>query len=96
MFRILVLLIAVLVVYIIGFGCPESHFNLLAKSGSELEIDSVDSALVRANTTFGFKLFDEIRKTEQDKNIFISPLSLSVALAMTLNGAAGETEQSMM
>lgn len=96
MFRILVLLIVVLVVYIIGSGCPESHFNLFAKSESELEIDSVDSDLVTANTTFGFKLFDEIRKTEQDENIFISPLSVSVALAMTLNGAAGETEQSMI
>ena len=92
----LVLLIAVLVAYIIGSGDPESHFNLLAKSESELEIDSVDSDLVTANTTFGFKLFDEIRKTEHDKNIFISPLSVSVALAMTLNGAAGETEQSMI
>ena len=96
MFRILVPLIAVLVVCIIGFGDPESHFNLLAKSESELEIDSVDGTLVTANATFGFKLFDEIRKTEQDKNIFISPLSVSVALAMTLNGAAGETEQSMI
>ena len=73
----------------------ESHFDLLAKNGGELEIDSVDNSVVTANTQFGFNLFDEIRKTEQDKNIFISPLSVSIALAMTLNGAAGETEQAM-
>ena len=52
--------------------------------------------VVAANTNFGFNLFDEIRKTEQDENIFISPFSISVALAMTLNGAAGETEQAMI
>ena len=61
----------------------------------EPEIGSIDDSVVTANTQFGFKLFDEIRKTEQDKNIFISPLSVSLALAMTLNGAAGETEQAM-
>ena len=61
----------------------------------EPEIGSIDGRVVTANTKFGFHLFNEIRKTEQDKNIFISPLSVSLALAMTLNGAAGETEQAM-
>lgn len=56
----------------------------------------INSDVVAANTNFGFNLFDEIRKTEPDKNIFISPFSISVALAMTLNGAAGETEQAMI
>jgi serpin B len=59
------------------------------------EIVSIDTNVVTANTQFGFNLFDEIRKIEQDKNIFISPLSISIALAMTLNGASGETEQAM-
>ncbi len=59
------------------------------------EISPVDGSVVTANTKFGFSLFNEIRKTEQDKNIFISPFSVSIALAMTLNGASGETEQVM-
>ena len=96
MFRILVTLISsLLVVYVIDLGCAESHFDLLGKNSSELGIDSVDNNVVTANTKFGFNLFNEIRKTEGDKNIFISPLSVSIALAMTLNGAAGETEQAM-
>ena len=56
---------------------------------------SIDTNVVTANTQFGFDLFNEIRTIEQDKNIFISPLSISIALAMTLNGASGETEQAM-
>ena len=96
MFRILVsLILSLLVVCIIGSGYAESHFDLFAKNGSELEIDPVDNSVVMANTRFSFNLFNEIRKTEQDKNLFISPLSVSIALAMTLNGAAGETEQAM-
>ena len=58
--------------------------------------EQVDSDIVTANTRFGFNLFNEIRETEQNKNIFISPVSVSIALAMTLNGAAAETEQSMI
>lgn len=58
-------------------------------------IEEYDPKVVDANTNFGFSLFHEIRKSDQD-NIFISPFSVSVALAMTLNGAAGETENAMI
>ena len=57
---------------------------------------TINPNVVAANTKFGFNLFNEIRKTDQDKNVFISPFSVSVALAMTLNGASGETEQAMI
>ena len=59
------------------------------------EIGPFDPNVVTANTIFGFNLFNEIQKTEQNNNIFISPFSVSIALAMTLNGAAAETEQAM-
>lgn len=59
-------------------------------------IEEYDPNVVEANTNFGFSLFHEIRKSEQNKNIFISPFSVSVALAMTLNGAADETENAMI
>lgn len=56
---------------------------------------AIDTNVVTANTQFGFDVFNDIRKIEQDKNIFISPLSISIALAMTVNGASGETEHAM-
>jgi serpin B len=55
----------------------------------------VDSRLVLANTKFGFTLFSEIAKRDAGKNIFISPSSIALALAMTYNGADGETRQAM-
>ena len=76
-------------------GCDEMRLDMLDKKEPETEIGPIDSSVVTANTQFGFNVFDEIRKTEQDENIFISPFSISVALAMTLNGAVGETEQAM-
>ena len=76
-------------------GCDEFRMGMFDNKEVKLEIGSIDPSIVTANTQFGFNLFDEIRKTEQDKNIFISPFSISTALAMTLNGAADETEQAM-
>lgn len=40
---------------------------------------------------FGFDLLKEIGNVEKDKNIFISPFSVSMAFGMALNGANGET-----
>lgn len=70
-------------------GCDEFRKDVAPEMGP------IDTRVVTANTQFGFNLFNEIRKTEQDTNIFISPLSISLALAMTLNGASGETERAM-
>jgi serine protease inhibitor len=55
-----------------------------------------DGELVDAANRFGFKLFKEIVEAEPDQNIVISPLSVSIALGMTQNGAAGSTLDAMM
>ncbi len=84
-----------LVSLLIGTGCNNLSALLTDDDQNEPETVSINADVVTANTRFGFDLFNELRQTEQDKNIFISPLSVSIALAMTLNGAAGETEQAM-
>lgn len=87
--------LVILVLFTI-IGCLESTIDALRESKDETEIGPIDSNVPTANTEFGFNLFNAIWETEQNQNIFISPFSVSVALAMTLNGAAGETEQAMM
>jgi serpin B len=58
------------------------------------EVANTDLAtLVDGNTAFALDLYRELRTEEG--NIFYSPYSLSVALAMTYAGARGETEQQM-
>jgi len=49
--------------------------------------------LVAGNSAFALDLYQAIR--EEDGNLFYSPYSISLALAMTHAGARGETEQQM-
>lgn len=49
--------------------------------------------LVNGNSDFAFDLYQALNK--EDDNIFYSPYSISLALAMTYAGARGETEQQM-
>lgn len=59
------------------------------------ELTPAEKQLIKSDNKFGFKLFKEIIKEEKDKNVFISPLSVSMALGMTYNGANGSTQEAM-
>ena len=58
-------------------------------------LTSSEQAVITASNTFGFNLLRELEKTRGDSNIFMSPLSASMALGMTMNGAAGQTFDEM-
>jgi serine protease inhibitor len=45
--------------------------------------------------SFGIKLFQQLAKERAKENLLISPLSISIALSMTYNGAAGTTKSTM-
>lgn len=50
---------------------------------------------LKNNNMFAFDLFKATYKNEDKTNIFISPLSVDMALGMTWNGAAGDTRTEM-
>ena len=55
--------------------------------------DDVMKALADGNTTFALDLYGKLRVI--DGNLFLSPYSVSTALAMTHAGARGETASQM-
>src|SRR3990170_6154656 len=67
---------------------PDNPPNLAALSASE-------QSIANASQRFALKLFSAVRDPGSE-NIFISPFSVSTALAMTLNGAGDETRQSIL
>ena len=67
----------------------------LAYADSDAKAADVDASLVAANTGFAVKLLRELQMSQQGSNVFISPLSVSVALSMAYNGANTTTKQAM-
>ena len=58
-------------------------------------VTNAEKSIASSSGIFGLKLFKTVNDYERDKNIFISPLSVSMALGMMLNGANGNTYDSM-
>ena len=54
-----------------------------------------EQSLISATNDFSFSLFRQISAAQKDSNVFTSPLSASLALGMTMNGAANTTLSQM-
>jgi serpin B len=57
--------------------------------------ESVAPAVAQAGNQFAVDLYGQLSKEQLGKNLFFSPASLSIALAMTAAGARGPTEAEM-
>jgi serine protease inhibitor len=53
------------------------------------------SELTEADNKFGLAVFDQITTARPRENVFISPLSIAIALQMTAHGSAGATWNAM-
>lgn len=67
---------------------------LAAAAAPALAADDAQD-LAAANTTFAFNLLNQLAGAQADANVFLSPYSVSTALQMVANGAAGETKAEM-
>jgi serine protease inhibitor len=87
------------VIMIIAMGGVGVILNNLSPSLAYAESDTkavnVNKSIVAANTGFALRLLTELQREQAGKNIFISPLSVSIALAMTYNGANSSTRDAM-
>jgi len=105
--RYVVPFVAFILIFSFALACGESETSTeeVSKVGEEQSeavteksdeiAASVDKNLIKANTRFGFNIFKELILEDKDENIFISPLSILLALAMAYNGAVGDTNLAM-
>ena len=64
--------------------------------GTDIKLDEKSTNIVHSDNQFGFNLFGTlIENSEAGTNLMISPLSISSALSMVLNGANGDTRTEM-
>lgn len=79
-----------------GFACKDLGTLSQDQRAPLRALTSAEKAIVAADNSFGFKFFTAVNKTEPAKSIFLSPVSVSMALGMTLNGANGTTRDAMI
>jgi serine protease inhibitor len=63
----------------------------------EIKLSAAQKELIEGSNRFGLKLFHQILSAEEPgENVFISPLSVHLALSMAWNGADADTRDQMM
>jgi serpin B len=74
------------------FGPPKAQDPL-----TELprQLSASEQQVIRGSNHFAFGLLREVSARDTASNIFLSPLSASMALGMTMNGARGDTYEGM-
>ncbi|MEA3444199.1 MAG: serpin family protein [Bacteroidota bacterium] len=64
------------------------------KPVTNIDINPKSLAVIEADNAFGLKMFQEINGLpDSDTNLFVSPTSVGLALAMAYNGARNETKE---
>lgn len=81
--------IVLLAVSITFISCSDNPSNPIVDPPRQLSV--LEKQLVNSADDFSFKLFQKIYDTEPGANLFVSPLSISMALGMAMNGADGTT-----
>lgn len=81
-------------------SCEKSNSEINKDLPDPIKIDlrSSEAKMVKSDQQFAFEFFANVFNEEaadKDDNFMVSPLSLSMALAMTWNGADAETKQAM-
>ncbi|MFP3917573.1 serpin family protein [Lysinibacillus telephonicus] len=87
------MMITLLCISLIGCGTKDDTSSSKILSNAEFNEDDYYE-LVQPNNTLGFQLLSTAPK-DNEGNLFISPTSLLMALAMVYNGADGKTKEEM-
>ncbi len=77
-------------------SCSKTDDNLPTEP-VPIDLTQEQVTLIESENTFAFDIFNKIiRNATAGENVVISPLSISYALSMTLNGANGGTRDSIL
>jgi serpin B len=90
------LLSGLLLLVILIASCGKRMVKPDLGTGINLDLNATEQQNAAADNAFTFNLFKTIQATNTNNlNLFTSPMSVSIALGMTNNGAKGATQQAI-
>lgn len=87
-------ILTILLLTVFLYGC-DSKVTPPDEKQQTIELTQVQKVKVSQDNDFAFELMKQTLANTDESNVFISPLSVSIALGMTWNGAIGETKTEM-
>jgi serine protease inhibitor len=82
---------------IIFLSCSKDPVEILPVDPVPINLTTDQVSLIESENSFAFDIFKQVAESSSvSENLIISPLSISVALSMTLNGAEGSTREAML
>jgi serine protease inhibitor len=89
--------ILLLTAFLMTSSCKKQSEEPLPVDPVPIQLSAQQAELVDSGNSFAFDIFRNVAEAEEEgKNLVISPLSISVALSMTLNGAGGTTREAIL
>lgn len=85
-----------ILITILAISCSSNEITSPVQTELPRRLERTEEQLLNSSQLFGINIFKRIAETQSDSNVFISPLSISTALSMALNGARGETYNEML
>jgi len=95
--NILTTVVVLLSIPLLFIKCTKTPDEVLPEEPVLIDLTSNQISLIESENSFAFDIFRKVvEDSEESENLIISPLSISYALSMTLNGADGATRDSML
>ncbi len=85
---------AAIIAVLLLSGCTDSNFPPMADESAATP-ESI-AQVVSGNNEFAFELYSKLREKHGNENVLFSPYSISTALAIAHEGAAGTTSEQML
>ena len=93
MIKKLCLILCVIIAMSATAGCTGSL--LTPGVNAPPDTSKINQDFTESNSIFAFNIFRQLNTEDENRNIFISPLSISTALSMTYMGAGTTTKEAM-
>jgi serpin B len=85
------IILPIITLIVAGFTTSCENSEPVQKDPAKITLNKKSEEIIEADQQFSFELFGKVNALTEEDNFMISPLSVSYALGMTMNGAAGTT-----